>query len=51
MTEMDVSKIKGTLVPVGVPKQMGFVPNKDFKAPCGATAGERLYKSLLLNFF
>ena len=31
--EIDVSKIKGTFDPVGVPKQIGFVPNKLFNAP------------------
>ena len=31
--EIEVSKIKGTLEPVGVPKQIGLVPNKVFKAP------------------
>ena len=36
---MEVSKIKGTFEPVGAPKQIGLVPNKLFKAPCGATAG------------
>ena len=30
--DIEVSKIKGTLDPVGVPKQIGFVPNKLFKA-------------------
>ena len=37
--EIDVSKIKGILDPVGVPKQIGFVPNNVFSAPWGATAG------------
>jgi hypothetical protein len=31
--EIDVSKIKGIFDPVGVPKQIGFVPNKLFSAP------------------
>ena len=30
--EVDASRIKGT-VPVGTPKQIGLVPNKDFFAP------------------
>ena len=30
--EVEASKIKGTL-PVGTPKQIGLVPNKDFLAP------------------
>jgi len=30
--EVDESRIKGTL-PVGTPKQIGLVPNKDFFAP------------------
>ena len=45
-----MSNIKGILEPVGVPKQTGFVPNKDFKAPGGATAGGAFVKSLQLNF-
>ena len=39
MTDIDVSNMKGIFDPVGVPKQIGLVPNKLFKAPCGATAG------------
>ena len=31
--EIDVSSINGILDPVGVPKQIGFVPNKLFNAP------------------
>ena len=33
ITETDVSKIKGIFDEVGVPKQIGFVPNKLFLAP------------------
>ena len=38
MIEVDVSNINGAL-PVGTPKQIGLVPNKDFFAPYGARAG------------
>jgi hypothetical protein len=33
INETDVSKIKGIFDDVGVPKQIGFVPNKLFRAP------------------
>mgnify|MGYP007000437552 CR=1 len=42
--DKDVSKINGTFDEVGVPKQIGFVPNKVFNAPCGAIAGGALVK-------
>ena len=48
--DVDVSNIKGTL-PVGTPKQIGFVPNKDFLAPYGARAGGALVKQNTINFF
>ena len=31
--EVDISKMKGVLFPVGVPKQIGLVPNKALLAP------------------
>jgi len=46
-----VSKIKGTLEPVGVPKQIGFVPNNFLFAPCGAIAGGALVKQKTVKFF
>ena len=45
-----MSKIKGVL-PVGAPKQIGFVPNRDFLAPYGAKAGGALVKQKTINFF
>ena len=33
ITDTDVSNIKGIFDAVGVPKQIGFVPNKLFLAP------------------
>ena len=51
ITETDVSKIKGTFEEVGVPKQIGFVPNKLFLAPCGAMAGGALVKQNTIKFF
>ena len=33
ITEIEVSKMKGTFDDVGVPKQIGFVPNKLFFDP------------------
>ena len=48
---MDVSRINGVFDPVGVPKQTGFVPNKLFKAPWGATAGGALVKTKHIKFF
>ena len=41
--DVEASSIKGVL-PVGAPKQIGFVPNKDFFAPCGAMAAGALVK-------
>ena len=49
--DTDVSKMKGTFVEVGVPKQIGFVPNKVFNAPCGAIAGGALVKINVNKFF
>ena len=51
ITETDVSKIKGTFDEVGVPKQIGFVPNKLFLAPWGAIAGGALVKQNAIKFF
>ena len=49
--DKEVSKINGTFEPVGVPKQIGFVPNKLFEAPCGAIAGGALVNSIAIKFF
>ena len=43
---MEVSKIKGAFEPLGDPKQIGLVPNKLFKAPCGAIAGGAFVHSI-----
>ena len=48
--EAEESNIKGVL-PVGAPKQIGLVPNKDFFAPCGANAGGALVKQNTNKFF
>ena len=48
--DVDVSNIKGIL-PVGTPKQIGFVPNNDFLAPYGARAGGALVKQKTIKFF
>ena len=49
--ETDVSNMNGAFDPVGDPKQIGFVPNKDFIAPCGAIAGGALVKTKAIIFF
>ena len=51
ITETDVSKIKGTFDEVGVPKHIGFVPNKLFLDPWGAIAGGALVKQKTIKFF
>ena len=43
--------MKGTFDEVGVPKQIGFVPNKLFLAPWGAMAGGALVKQKTIKFF
>ena len=43
--------MKGIFEAVGVPKQIGFVPNKLFFAPCGAMAGGALVKQSAIKFF
>tara|TARA_B100001250_G_scaffold124702_1_gene105991 strand:- start:873 stop:1133 length:261 start_codon:yes stop_codon:yes gene_type:complete len=49
--ETEVSKINGIFEFVGAPKQIGFVPNKDFIAPCGAIAGGAFVKIKAIKFF
>ena len=44
ITEIDVSSIKGILEPLGVPKQTGLVPNKDFKPQGGQNHGGAFVK-------
>ena len=43
--------MKGILEDVGVPKQMGFVPNNFFFEPNGAIAGGALVKQNAIKFF
>ena len=43
--------MNGIFEPLGVPKQIGFVPNKLFNAPCGATAGGALVYIIVIKFF
>ena len=49
--ETEVSNINGTFEEVGVPKQIGFVPNKLFLAPWGAIAGGAFVKQKTIKFF
>ena len=49
--ETDVSNMNGAFDPVGDPKQIGFVPNKDLIAPCGAIAGGALVNTKATIFF
>ena len=51
ITDTDVSKINGVLLPDGVPKHIGFVPNKLFLAPKGARAGGAFVKQKIINPF
>ena len=44
-------KIDGKNGPVGDPKQIGFVPNNVFNAPCGATAGGAFVYITVIKFF
>ena len=49
ITEIDVSKTNGALLPEGAAKQIGFVPNKVFFAPWGAIAGGAFVKHKATN--
>ena len=49
--DIDVSNMKGTLSPVGLPKHIGLVPNKLFLAPWGASAGGAFVKHRANKFF
>ena len=49
--EVLINIFKKLLDEAGVPKQIGFVPNKLFLAPWGAMAGGALVKQNAIKFF